>query len=159
MSHQITEVRIPAQRVLSVRSRVPEADVPEFVGTAFAEIYGLLRDRSVEPSGHPSVLYHEFGAMIDVEAAVPVDVDVPTEGRIAVVILPGTTVVRTLHVGPYERLGDTYAELTRWISDRDLAPAGPVREHYLTGIADGVAPEDYRTVIEMPVMPVAALTG
>ena len=43
MSHQITEVRIPAQRVLSVRSRVPEADVPEFVGTALNCILDAAR--------------------------------------------------------------------------------------------------------------------
>jgi effector-binding domain-containing protein len=158
MNYAVTTFRIPAQRVVSIRSRVRDADLPEFLGMAFAEIYGYLTDTDVEPDGHPSVLYHEFGPEIDAEVAVPIKTDVVPAGRMTVRCLPAMTVARTWHVGPYELLSEAYAALTRWTKDRDLAPVGPVREHYLTGVADGVPPERYRTVIDLPVMPVATLT-
>lgn len=159
MKYDISTVRVPAQRVVSIRSRIRESDVPDFIGSAFAEIYGFLTDSFIEPSGHPCVLYHEFGSTIDAEAAVPIDRDVTMGGRMAVRTLPATTVARTVHVGPYERLGDAYAALAEWASERDLTAAGPVREHYLTGVADAVSPDLYRTRLEMPVMPVAAAIG
>lgn len=157
MSYAITTVQVPTQRVLSIRSRVRDVDLAETLAIAFAEIYGSLADNDLSPAGPPSVLYHVFGAEIDAEVAVPIEQDVVPEGRMVVRQLPATTVARTLHRGPYERLAEAYTALTRWMKDRDLAAVGPVREHYLTGVADGVPPERYRTVIDMPVIPVAAL--
>jgi effector-binding domain-containing protein len=158
MKYAITTVSVPTQRILSIRSRVREGDLAEFLGMAFAEIYGSLADQDVRSAGPPSVLYHEFGHEIDAEVAVPVDRGVVAEGRTVVRSLPPTTVARTLHRGPYERLAEAYTALDRWARDRDLATIGPVREHYLTGVADGVPPERYRTVIDLPVVPVATLS-
>jgi effector-binding domain-containing protein len=66
------------------------------------------------------------------------------------VLLPAT-VVRTLHIGPYEALGEAYTALNDWITDEGLESAGPMLERYLNGPGESVSPNQYRTEIEMPV--------
>ena len=63
------------------------------------------------------------------------------------------TVARTLHVGPYEDLGAAYRALTEWIDRNGLEAAGPVQERYLNGPGDGATPAEYRTEVEIPVVP------
>jgi effector-binding domain-containing protein len=157
MHYQITTLETPEQRVLAIRSRVPQQDMPTVIGSAFAEIYGYLADLEVEPAGEPAVLYHSFGPEFDTEIVVPVAREIPVTGRLVADVLPAATVAQTIHVGPYEKLGEAYEALRKWMEHQGFAPAGPVREHYETGVADGLPPEQYRTRIEMPIVEVAAL--
>jgi effector-binding domain-containing protein len=110
----------------------------------------------VRPSGPPFVIYHEFGAdAIDAEVCVPIRAVIDAAGRIGSRVLPGMTVARTVHVGPYEDLGSAYAAVTEWASDHGAEVAGPFQERYLNGPGDGVAPSEYRTAVELPIVPLA----
>jgi effector-binding domain-containing protein len=77
---------------------------------------------------------------------------VSAAGRIQDRVLPAMTVATTLHIGPYEEFGHAYAALTDWIDLHHAETAGPVRERYLNGPGDGVAPAEYRTEVEMPIV-------
>ena len=106
---------------------------------------------SVSVAG-PFVIYHTFGPnLVDAEVCVPVAGDILCVGRLATRLLPGVTVARTVHVGPYEELGAAYAALIRWIGPRGFEAAGPVRERYVEGPGREALPADYRTVIDLPV--------
>ncbi len=161
MNAPITTVVVPEQRVACIRDHIIGSGIPEFIGGAYAELYGYLAARGVEPIGEPLVVYYDFGPEIDVEAAVPVPDDLvidpaaPDAGRIQVGLLPPATVAQMLHVGPYDQLGTSYDALHHWIEDHGLAVVGPVREHYLNE-PGAVPPAEYLTRIEMPVVEVAA---
>jgi len=143
---------IGPQQIVAIRERVPQAGLPAFLGRAFGELYSQLGMLGVPPGGHPFVIYHAFGPDgIDAEACAPVSRDVAASGQVHARILPALKVARTLHLGPYEELAATYAALGEWIREHHLEVAGPVRERYLTGVSEGVAPTQYRTEIEMPV--------
>jgi effector-binding domain-containing protein len=71
-------------------------------------------------------------------------------------MLPAVTVAGTLHVGRYEDLGTAYTALTDWIGSHGFDMAGPVQERYLNGPGDELRPEDYRTEVEIPIVPKAA---
>jgi effector-binding domain-containing protein len=99
------------------------------------------------------VIYHAFGPeTIDAEVCVPVDALVAGTDVLMSRVLPAATVVRTLHVGPYEQLGTAYEALTDWIATHWTDASGPVRERYLNGPGDGATPSEYRTEVEMPVL-------
>jgi AraC family transcriptional regulator len=68
-------------------------------------------------------------------------------------------VVRALHVGPYERLGETYATSEDYIEGHHLHTVGPMVERYLDGPGSGVDPEAYRTLIDRPVEPIATASA
>ena len=112
----------------------------------FDRVRGRLFDREDgTPRGEPFVIYHAFGPdSIDAEACLPVPTAVRTRENIEYRELPAVTVVETLHVGPYDELGQAYQALTEWIEDHGFEAAGPVRERYLNEPGPDVPPSAYR---------------
>jgi hypothetical protein len=58
--------------------------------------------------------------------------------------------VQLLHVGPYDRMPDTYTRLAAFAAERDLAVSCPGHEIYLSDPRT-TAPEKLRTLVRMPV--------
>lgn len=154
MDHVIATHHVETQAIVSIRNRRKQHDLPGFLQAAFPKLFGRLRALGVSPAGPPFVIYHEFGADdIDAEVSVPIGEPVAAAGDIGSRVLPATTVARTVHVGPYEELGDAYAAVTDWVRDHGFEGAGPIRERYLNGPGDGVTPSAYRTEIDLPIVP------
>lgn len=156
MDHMIAAHDVEPQSIVSIRERHEQTEVPGFLQEAFPELFRRIAILGVSPAGPPFVIYHEFGTEeIDAEVCVPVVQAVSATGRIQTRVLPEMTVARTLHIGSYEELGVAYAGLSDWIGRNGFEAAGPVRERYLNGPADGIAPSEYRTEIEMPIVRLA----
>ena len=150
MTYDIRE--IPEQTIISIRERVTPADLPSFIGRSFGDLFRHVRLLSISVVGEPFAMYHSFGAdAIDAEIGLPVAGPVEASGRVATRDLPPSTVVETVHSGPYEGLTQAYAALDTWISEHGFEVVGPVTERYLDGPGTGVAPSAYRTVIAMPI--------
>ena len=140
-------------RVLSVRRRVDQAGIPSFIGGSIGELMGRLALLGVEPTGAPFVVYHEFGPHgIEAEVCVPVPNSVDASGGLLTRVIPRATVVRALHVGPYDQLGAAYQAIEEWIGDHHMSAAGPYRERYLNAPDEVASPAEYRTEIELPVV-------
>jgi effector-binding domain-containing protein len=154
MDHVIATRHVESQAIVSIRDRRKQDELPGFLQTAFPELFGRLRSLGVSPAGPPFVIYHEFGADgIDAEVSVPIGEPVAAGGRIESRVLPAMTVARTVHVGPYEKLGDAYAAVSAWVGSHGFEAAGPIQERYLNGPGDAVAPSGYLTEIDLPIVP------
>ena len=159
MTYEFSTHEVPAMDVLYVREAIEPNSMAAFLGGAFANLYAHVGRHRIATAGGPFVIYHAFGPeRIDAQVCAPIAGPVPAEGRVQVGTVPAATVVRTLHVGRYEDLGGAYAALSEWVADHGLVAAGPIREHYLTGVGDAVPPEAYRTEIDQPVAPAAVST-
>ena len=157
MTYEVAPHELPEQRILSIRRQVATHEVPQFFRETLGELYGRLKLLGEPASGHPFVIYHQFGRDgIDAEACVPVGRAVSASGAIRTRVLPPMTVARTLHVGPYEELGGAYGALTEWVRHRPVEVAGPMQERYLNGPGEVASPSEYRTEIEMPIVPLRA---
>lgn len=151
---------IPEQPVLAIRQTLPAGMFQSFLGGAFSELYQFLAMGGVEPEGPPIARYHAFGPeTIDVEVCLPVASGTIGTGRITAEVLPAATVATLVHVGPYDGVGESYAELEEWMQTHGFDHDGPPRERYLIGPDSGIAPSDYRTEIEMPVEPSLAVVA
>ena len=154
MDYQFSTHEMAPQPIASIRERHPTSDMPQFLGRSFGVLFGRLEELGIRPAGPPFVIYHEFGKdTIDAEVCVPVLAIVVGGDVFESHELPATTVVRTLHVGPYTELGDAYEAITGWIEMHDTQAIGPVRERYLNGPGDGLEPAAYMTEVEMPILP------
>jgi effector-binding domain-containing protein len=152
MVYEVSLRDMPDQRIISVRGRVVRPALPVFIIRSLDDVRHHLRLLGVGAIAGPFVIYHRFGPnLVDAEVCVPVAGDILAVGRFATRLLPGATVARTVHVGPYEELGAAYAALIRWIGPRGFDAAGPVRERYVEGPGGEALPADYRTVIDLPV--------
>ena len=160
MTYEFATHRIPETEILSIRDQVEPDAFPAFLGSVFPELFTHVGRHGVIATGHPFVIYHAFGPeLIDAEVCVPVAGPTTSDERIRSRVLLEATVVRTVHVGPYEELGGAYAALSEWVSDHGFVGTGPVRERYLTGVSDDVPPSAYRTELDQPVEPVSAPVG
>ena len=156
MDYLVTTHHVQPQAIVSIRVRRKPDELPGFLQTAFPELLGRLRLVGVSPSGPPFVIYHEFGIEgIDAEVSVPIGEPFAAAGRIQTRGLPAMTVARTVHVGPYEKLEDAYAAVSEWIRGHGFEATGPVWERYLNGPGERVASSEYRTEVEMPIVPLA----
>lgn len=132
-----------------VRAMVPMRELPAFLSHAFAAVADALARQSVHVTGPPLALYRSVpGDDVDVEAGFPVAVEVTPEGEVRPSSLPGGDAVETVHIGPYETLGDTYRDMAGWMERHGRRPAELTWESYLTGPDDPNGPE---TLVVWPI--------
>jgi effector-binding domain-containing protein len=118
------------QPVVSVRRTVPIVELTQFQGEGLNELWRLLRDRGVAPTGAPFVRYHTFGdGETDVEVGVPVQEEVAGAGRVTYGELPGGPAAVTTHLGAHDHLGDAYGRIQDWLAAHGQA-AGAAWEVY-----------------------------
>jgi effector-binding domain-containing protein len=159
MDYQFTIQEMAPQPIVSIRERHLATDMPWFIGQTFGVLFGRLDELGIRPAAPPFVIYHEFGKdTIDAEVCVPVEAVVVGGDVFEWRELPATTVVRTLHIGPYTELGGAYEAITGWLDMHETRSIGPVRERYLNGPGDGVEPAAYATEVEMPILPARVAT-
>ena len=132
-----------------VRAIVPMRDLPAFLSHAFAAVANALARQGVHVTGPPLALYRSRpGDAVDVEAGFPVAAEVAPEGEVRPSSLPGGDAAETVHIGPYETLGDTYREMAGWMERNGRRPAELSWESYLTDPDDSAGPE---TLVVWPV--------
>lgn len=56
-----------------------------------------------------------------------------------------------LHKGKYEKLGEAYGALIKWLDDNNFQPADFFRESYIDGCWNRENPEDWLTEIQVPI--------
>ena len=157
MANEVRIARRDATLVVSKRMPVRLSEIGAVMGPAFGEVYGHLAARGITGDGPPFVIYHESPAdadPFDIEICAPVSQGTDPPAGWQMQELPAGAFATLVHVGPYETLGTAYDTLTAWIGAHDLAFAGPPREVYLSEPA--TPPEQVRTIIEFPVVEVAA---
>ena len=62
-----------------------------------------------------------------------------------------TKIAVYLYVGPYEKVGDAYDKMFKFIDQNGFKAAGPTMEKYLDMNPDAVLPEERKTEINLPV--------
>ena len=143
---------IVPQKAMVMRAKVPATDIAKALGTILPEIAGYLHDKGAAPLGPP---FTRYIAMTDdefeLEGGIPVGGDLPGNGRVVPVELPGGRVVEAWHNGSYQSLGATYDEIERWIAAEGLTIAGPPWEVYVTDPGQTPNVADWRTQILWPV--------
>ncbi len=81
----------------------------------------------------------------------PCDGAVKTVGRVEALTIPGTELAVTRHDGSLRDIDRTYGELAAHVTQHAIAVAGPLREHYLRGIAETAEAAEWQTEIGWPI--------
>jgi effector-binding domain-containing protein len=139
------------QHTAVVHQRVPVADLPAFFERAYAQVLEVVRTQRIAPVGPPFALYHGLPEeTVDIEAGFPVSSPVAAADDVVPGSLPGGEAVEAVHVGPYEKLADTYAEVERWMAEHDLRSGTDMWESYLTDPRSEPDPAHWRTLVVVP---------
>lgn len=147
-------LELAPQATAVVRGNVPMAELPAFFSRAFHSVFTLLEQQGVTPAGEPFGLYAGLPTdTVTVEAGVAVSREIAASGDVVPSQLPGGRVATAVHVGPYDTLERTYAELQQWVTEQGITPApGPMWETYLTDPQAEPDPARWETRVFQPVL-------
>jgi effector-binding domain-containing protein len=95
-------------------------------------------------------MYHNMDMNnLDVEIGFPVTQASGGSGRVKPGKLPGGKAAVTLHVGPYDKIGEAYDRLTAFVKEQGLKPLEVCYEFYLNDPVE-TPPEELKTEIYFP---------
>ena len=117
MSYDVVEEMAVAEHMAAVRREVAPGRVGQAWRPALDIVWSFLRARPQIARGHNLFLYHHplcRGAAMTVEFGVQVAETFEPEGDILCVEVPPGRVARTVHIGPYERLGAAHDAIRAW---------------------------------------------
>jgi AraC family transcriptional regulator len=156
MSYTITEKQLAPQPVLVGQRRVDHTGIAPAISEVLPKVFRFAQERGIAVSGRPFTRYTDMSkGMMTVEPGMPVAAVPPdagsADGDIRPDTLPGGRAATTMHIGPYDRLGEAYTALERWMSANGVAPAGAPWESYLTDPAEHADPASWKTEIFWPI--------
>jgi len=129
----------------------PFSELPEAIGRLMEE----SRVQNVIPSGPLMGVYYNTPGEVEPEDLVweigfpftpQTLVQLPLEQK----VWNFEQVAACLHVGPYEKTGETIAKMLEWLEANGYEPSGPILERYLDMNPQELKPEDLKTEIWIP---------
>ncbi len=138
--------------VVMMRSIISNyASVGELAGPFFEEV----GKAGIMPVGPVLGVYYdkEFKEQdVDIALAVPVEPGTPASPPLTLQTLPAVSMASLTRIGPYDDFMPAYLALFGWVEANGYRVAGPNREVYLRSIGDNIAPEEYVTDIQVPIV-------
>ncbi len=155
--YEITIVEEMPMLVAGMRKLGQYKEIAQMLPDLF--VYAMSQGARV--AGPPMFLWHEKSVdeaqtadqegKADIEVCVPIAEKIPETDLIKCYELPGGTMAKVIHKGPYEASGPAYERLFAWIKENGRHLSGPIREAYLNDPRT-VGPEETLTVIFAPVV-------
>ena len=125
---------VSAQRIAAVRRQVRIGHVAGAWKPALDQVWAFLRQHpGLRTDGHNVFLYHHPAnreVPMEVDFGVQVTRSFERAGEVFATETPAGKVATALHVGPYERLGETHQAIHAWATANKIAFAGKSWEIY-----------------------------
>lgn len=148
----IRVVDVVEQPTAGLRESVLMEELSDFFARAFRETAAVLAAQGVAPVGPPFGRYHGTpDSVVDVEAGFPVGTVVEAADAVAPGSLPAGRAIEAIHVGPYDTMERTYAEIESYVADEGLSLGDAMWETYLSNPEDEPDPATWRTRITWPI--------
>ena len=154
MGYDFKIVELEAQTALAIKEEVSNQEIGKKMGEFFGELMAFSQKKVIQMSGPPFALYHSWNDQKTVmEVGFPAPASVKGEGRIKPISLPGGRVVTGFHIGPYNRLMESYQKMQDWMTKQGVKPANKMWEVYLTDPEKEKDPAKYVTQLFWPIEP------
>lgn len=155
---QIEKITKPAQTIVSMSTHISHEHLPHYIGTAFSKLLEYSQKNQAELTGTPFVSYlnlDENGQAKDellaVEIGFPIDKEIPSTEKFQSYVLPSYQAVRTLYIGDYDELTDSYKALIKAIKQENGIFTFRSFEYFLTDASAPLAEQE--TMIELTYRP------
>jgi effector-binding domain-containing protein len=122
MKYDVVVEPAQAELVAAVRATVPISDIAQTWKPALDQVWAFLRATGGLGPGHNLFLYHHPERRNDpmnIDFGVQVAHAFEREGDVRCVETPAGEVARTVHVGPYDRLGDAHNAIHAWCAEHN----------------------------------------
>jgi effector-binding domain-containing protein len=144
------EEQVP-QTVAAIRAEVPMAELTSMFDRSFHAVMAAVDEQGLSITGPPFGFYPRMpDATVEVVVGFPISGVMEPHGEVIPFELPGGPAVTAVHVGPYERLEETYRELSGWASSEGIQLSDQMWESYLSDPSAEPDPQMWRTAITWP---------
>ena len=151
MPTTVTRTTLQPQPALIVRRRVARAEIPAAIADCLGQVFLHMQQTGSTLAGRPFSRYPSVGpGLTTIEVGVPIATDGTSAGSVEAVQLPGGPAALAVHMGPYDKLTDTYAVIERWMDQAGARAAGSPWESYITDPAEFPDPANWRTDVYWP---------
>ncbi len=127
-NYEIKIKEIPDMKIASVRYKGRYDGIGKYIGILFKNVGGSALSA-------PFALYYDEDYKeedADIEVALEVKKDVNKE-EVTTRILPGGKFVSIIHIGPYDKISNSYKAITNYMIENNLKGQTPSREIYKKG--------------------------
>ena len=139
------------QHTAALKMTRPVTQIGPAMAEAFPKLYHAVVSAGVEPAGEPLARYFDMDAeAVIFECAVPVPGPFTAVGEVQPSTVGGGEAAFTVHVGPYDTIGQTWEALMTWLTEQGKAPAGPTWEVYIDDPQE-VPENELKTELYIPV--------
>jgi effector-binding domain-containing protein len=132
MSYEFRVLQTPERQLMAVHDLAREGELSQKIIGNLDKVWTYLRANGAK-TDHNVVVYRDFDRATGVktiDVGVQVESALPGNGAIVPVTTPGGLVVTTVHLGPYDKLGDASSALHEFCRTHDHPIAGPTWEEY-----------------------------
>ncbi len=141
---------VPRQDTAVVKVTTSTEKIGETMGLAFGTVFAAVSKAGATPVGPAICKYTAFSAdSVTYEAGVPVAAPFAGDGEVVAGEIGGCTAAVGLHVGPYDKLVETYGQMQAWLEGQGKKPSAIMWESYLDD-PDATPSEQLRTEIYWP---------
>lgn len=148
-SYQVIKKKTEKQLVISTKYVGKYEDCGKYMGI----LYKTAKQHS---TGVPINLYYdsEYKVNASIEVCVPVKKEIKVKKDILLKELPSVDGISTIHIGPYDKVGNAYQALSDYAKSEGFDLGLPLRETYLKG--PGMLfkgnPNKYQTEVFIPII-------
>jgi DNA-binding transcriptional MerR regulator len=129
MTNDVIMKEVEPQWIVSLREHIPAYRV---VGQLIGKLYGLLGPLGGQGMGIGLLHDPEYKEQnVDVEAGVYLKQPAEVQAPLRCYQLSAVTVASVVHHGAFNRIGEAYTDLLRWVEANHYNPYGPTRELFL----------------------------
>ena len=131
MKYEFRTTQTSERNLMAVHA-VAKGDLPQQIERGLDQVWAYLKEQGAK-GDHNVVVYRSFDhatGVMTIDAGVQVEQPLPGNGTVVPVTTPGGLVATTVHLGPYQKLGDASSALHQFCSEHDHPIAGPTWEDY-----------------------------
>ncbi|MDB5531803.1 MAG: hypothetical protein JWO28_118 [Hyphomicrobiales bacterium] len=117
MKYDVVVESVQSELVAAVQTKVPIGGISAAWKPALDQVWVFLKASAKLQPGHNLFLYHhpeDRNEPMDIDFGVRVAQPFEREGNVQCIRTPAGEVARTVHVGPYDRLGDAHNAVHAW---------------------------------------------
>jgi DNA-binding transcriptional MerR regulator len=146
---------VPATAAAAITATIAADDdtIPWVLG-ALGELRATLAAQDITVTGPAGGIFADelfTEARGEATLFLPCVGEIRPAGRVKSVIVPEAELATIVHAGPHTDIDRSYGALAAYVAEHALAVPGPIREYYLTDLADAPDRERWRTRIGWPI--------
>jgi effector-binding domain-containing protein len=136
MNYEFRVLQTPERQLMAIHDQAKGGELPRKIIGNLDKVWSYLRANGAS-TGHNVVVYRDFdraSGVMAIEVGVQVESALPGNGEIVPLSTPGGLVVTTVHLGPYDKLGDASSALHEFCKTHDHPWPAPPGKNTETGL-------------------------